>query len=98
MFYLHAPYVGKEDYFPVGQIDHGALVDALLYVVGRAICSYAEFPANVAGPDVVERGGEKRFVGNGRRGRAKEATERLVMNFSYWCMRRRSPRVTDEHC
>jgi len=36
---------------------------------------------DVAGLQVVERGGEKRFVGNGRRGRAKEATERLVRNF-----------------
>lgn len=81
VFYLDPLYVGKEDYYPVGRIGHMALINALRGIEGRAICSYEELPENVEGLQVVERGGEKRFMGNGKEGRAKEATERLVMNF-----------------
>ena len=67
VFYLDPQYVGKEDYYPVGRIDHEALMDALRDVEGQAICSYEELSASDEEFQVVERGGEKRFMGRGRR-------------------------------
>ncbi|WP_050047388.1 hypothetical protein [Halanaeroarchaeum sulfurireducens] len=52
----------------IGRIDHEAVVDTLRDLEGKAICSYEELPANVAGLHVVERDGGKRFMGNGKAG------------------------------
>ncbi len=65
----------------MSEIDHEALLDALCDLEGKAICSYEELPTNAEGLHMVERTGEKRFVNNGKQGEAKDATERLVMNF-----------------
>lgn len=82
VFYLDPPYVGAESTYPVGQINHEALLDALRELEGTAICSYEDLPANAEGLHVVERSGEKRFINNGKQGEAKDATERLLLNFA----------------
>lgn len=58
-------------------IDHAALVDGL---ESDWICSYKELLEGFEEVYVVVRD-EKRFINSGKRGEAKDATERLVMNF-----------------
>ena len=80
VFYLDPPYVGKEDYYLIDTIDHGALVDALGELDGRWICSYSNLPDGLDEYHVVGRD-ETHFMGNGKSGSAKSTRERLVMNF-----------------
>jgi DNA adenine methylase len=80
VFYLDPPYVGKEDYYLIDTIDHGALVDGLGELEGHWICSYSELPDGLDEYHVVGHD-ENHFMGNGKTESAKSARERLVMNF-----------------
>ncbi|WP_256948869.1 DNA adenine methylase [Halorubrum ezzemoulense] len=80
VFYCDPPYVGYEDYYLVNTIDHEALVDGLAGLGGDWICSYEDLPEGFEDVYVLDRDG-KRFISNGKRGEAKDAKERLVMNF-----------------
>ena len=73
MFYCDPPYVGYEDYYLVNTIDHEALVDGLAGLEEDWICSYEDV--------YVLDCDEKRFINSAKRGEAKDAKERLVMNF-----------------
>ncbi|WP_336361805.1 DNA adenine methylase [Haladaptatus sp. ZSTT2] len=81
VFYLDPPYVGKEDYYPAGVINHDRLVESLCDLEGDAICSYEKLPDDIDGLFSVTRDGEKRFINNGKSGEAKDAVERLLFNF-----------------
>lgn len=81
VFYLDPPYVGKEDYYPIGDVDHEAVLEAIGQLEGRAICSYEDLPENEDGLHEVTRTGEKRFINSGLEGSGKDATERLLLNF-----------------
>lgn len=81
VFYCDPPYVGKDHYYPTGEIDHDALVQELGELEGRWLCSYEQLPEGLDVYHVIARG-EMRFIGSGtNEGGAKDATERLVMNF-----------------
>ena len=78
--YCDLPYVGYEDYYLVNTVDHAALVDGLAWLEGDWICSYEDLPGTFEDVHVLDRD-EKRFINSGKRGEAKDAKERLVMNF-----------------
>lgn len=81
VFYLDPPYVGKEDYYRVGEIDHEELVDVLGDVDGCWLCSYAELPDGMGEFNVSGRD-EKFFINNGTSGSTNDTREHLVTNFS----------------
>jgi DNA adenine methylase len=80
VFYCDPPYVGKEGYYPVSEIDHSEFVEALGGLEGGWVVSYAELPDGLDEYRVVGRG-ERNFMGNGKTGSAKRTREQLVMNF-----------------
>lgn len=80
VFYCDPPYVGKEDYYPVCDIDHAEFVRVLGELEGDWIVSYAELPGGLDEYHVVGRG-ERNFMGNGKSGSTKRTREHLVMNF-----------------
>jgi DNA adenine methylase len=79
VFYCDPPYVGKEGYYPVSEIEHSEFVEALGELEGDWIVSYAELPGGLEDYRVVGRG-ERNFMGNGKSGSAKRTREHLVMN------------------
>ena len=79
VFYCDPPYVGKESYYPVSDIDHSAFVEALRELEAKWIVSYSELPDGLEEFRVVGRG-ESNFMGNGKSGSAKKTRERLVMD------------------
>ena len=79
VFYCDPPYVGKEEYYPVSEIDHAEFVSALGELEGQWVVSYADLPGGLDDYQVVGRG-EKNFMGNGKTGSAKRTREHLVMN------------------
>ena len=80
VFYCDPPYVGYEDYCLVNTIDHEALVDELAGLEGDWVYSYEDLPETFEDVYMLDRD-EKRFINSGKRGEAKDAKERLVMNF-----------------
>jgi len=64
----------------VNKIDHEALVDGLVELEGDWICSYEDLLATFEDLCVLDRE-YKRFINSGKRGSAKDAKERLVVNF-----------------
>ena len=82
MFYCDPSYVGKEDYYPVSEIDHAEFVEALGGLEGDWLVSYAELPDGLDEYRVVGRG-ERNFMGNGKTGSAKRTREHLVVNFDF---------------
>jgi len=64
----------------VNTIDHEAPVDGLAGLEGDWTCSYEDLPEAFEDVYVLDRD-EKRFINSGKRGSAKDAKERLVMNF-----------------
>lgn len=81
VFYLDPPYVGLENYYPVGDIDHASLLEAVRDLEGKAIVSYGELPDGATDFWSVTREGEKRFINSTHGDSVKEATERLLFNF-----------------
>jgi DNA adenine methylase len=80
VFYCDPPYVGKEGYYPVCDIDHAEFVRALGELEGDWVVSYAELPGGLDEYRVVGRG-ERDFMGNGKSGSTKRTWEHLVMSF-----------------
>lgn len=78
VFYLDPPYVGLEDCYPVGNVDHSTLLETVRDLDGKAIVSYGELPAGAGDLWSVIREGEKR-INNGTAGEEKDATERLLL-------------------
>ncbi|AZQ14519.1 hypothetical protein DOS48_06555 [Halorubrum sp. PV6] len=64
----------------MNRISHEALVAGLAGLEGDCICSYEDLPERFEDVYVLDRD-EKRFINSGKRGEAKDAKERLVMNF-----------------
>jgi DNA adenine methylase len=81
VFYCDPPYVDKEDYYPVCDIDHAAFVRGLKDLDARWLVSYEKLPGGFEDFYVIERGEEPRYMGNGKHGESKRVRERLVMNF-----------------
>jgi DNA adenine methylase len=79
VFYLDPPYVGKEDYYPVDDINHTELVDALGDVEGKWICSYSELPDGMDEFNVSGR--DDHFFINSKNGSTKQTRENLITNF-----------------
>ncbi|ELZ35175.1 hypothetical protein DJ71_10015 [Halorubrum sp. E3] len=61
-------------------IDNEALVDGPAGLEGDWLCSYEYLPGTFENVYVLDRD-EKRFINSEKRGEAKDATERPVMNF-----------------
>ncbi|WP_233274797.1 DNA adenine methylase [Haladaptatus cibarius] len=80
VFYCDPPYVGKESYYPVSDIDHSEFVEALRELDAKWIVSYSELPEGLEEFRVVGRG-DSNYMGNGKSGSAKKTREHLVMNF-----------------
>lgn len=87
LFYFDPPYVGDRNgntYYMVGDdFDHERFVDTVASIDGKFVISYDDLPEELAG-EVARR--EWVVSERGRRysstnGDAKQATERLVMNF-----------------
>jgi len=65
--YCDPPYVGKEGYYPVSDIEHSEFVSALGELEGDWLVSYAELPGGLDEYRVVGCG-EKNFMGKGSPG------------------------------
>lgn len=64
----------------MNKIDHETLVDGLVDLEGDYICSYEGLLATFEDVYVLDRE-YNRFNNSGKRGSAKDAKERLVVNF-----------------
>ncbi|WP_435143812.1 DNA adenine methylase [Halobaculum sp. P14] len=82
VFYCDPPYIGKEDYYPAGSIDHERFAETLADLDGNWLCSYEDLPAGLQDFPVLSRD-ERFFINNGKTGSTNEATERLVANFDF---------------
>lgn len=80
-FYCDPPYVHKEGYYPIDEIDHDAFVECLHDCEGNWIVSYGDtLPDGFEDFPIVDREG-KFYINSGLVGEAKESTEHLVLNF-----------------
>jgi DNA adenine methylase len=77
VFYCDPPYVDKQDYYPVEDIDHEELLATLGECEGAWYCSYADLPANADEFEVVAKD-SRNYINNGTSGSTNETTEHLI--------------------
>jgi DNA adenine methylase len=78
VFYFDPPYVDKEDYYPVDDVDHQALLDALDGLEGLGICSYQELPEGADRFHVVGRD-DTNMINSGKSGSGNDTREHLLL-------------------
>ncbi|MFB6218352.1 MAG: DNA adenine methylase [Halobacteriaceae archaeon] len=79
-FYFDPPYVDKQDYYPVEDIDHGELLERLEALTGYGLCSYQDLPEGGDEFHVMGRE-DTNMINSGKSGSGVDTREHLLLNF-----------------